>query len=110
MPKTITLNEAVERLRLKFPDIELVTFVKASQPCVIRCKEHELQTASSFSEVMRSVAGCPECGVTHRYKQAGQRFKQRAAEFELMKKRVDLLAATLVKHGIEVPKIDEDKE
>lgn len=110
MPKPLKLSEAVERLRLKFPDIELVTYIGASKPCVIRCKTHGLQTVSSYSEVMRSVAGCPECGTLHRHKQAGQRFKQRAAEFELMKKRIDLLAATLMEHGIELPEMDKDKD
>ncbi|MRN38594.1 DUF723 domain-containing protein [Neisseria sp. N95_16] len=108
MPKPLKLSEAVERLRLKFPDIELVTYSGASKPCVIRCKTHGIQTVSSYSEIMRSVAGCPECGTLHRHKQAGYRFKQRAVEYEMLKKRVVQLEAALVKHGIELPRVDKD--
>lgn len=61
---TMTLATAQTRLDAKFPErgLRLTSYTTSERPVTLVCPKHGEVTVSSYSNLMRSAAGCPECG------------------------------------------------
>lgn len=75
MAKTKTFNEASVEYTSKFPDKKLIVFSASSKPCVIECPEHGRQGFSTFSSILRSTSGCPECAKINRAVKSKEGYK-----------------------------------
>lgn len=57
-----TLESAKKKVAEQFPNIELLTYTKAAESCLIKCSVHGVVEVKTFSNMMRSPMGCPRCG------------------------------------------------
>ena len=108
----MTLEVAQRRITEKFPDrgLELVEFVGAEFPCVLRCPLHGEIRVSSYANVLRSAAGCPTCGRVAARKQATQTTRQRSVNSDTLQTIKSLLHLSDPELGTEVRRLLTDSE